>query len=76
MIRALIFDFDGLIIDTETPLIDAWAVLHERAGHACSRADARRLVGHVDVDFDPWTAFGPPPTAPRFGPSIGGFAGN
>ena len=59
MIRALIFDFDGLVIDTETPLIDAWAVLHERAGHAYSRADAHRLVGHVDFDFDPWTAFGP-----------------
>ena len=59
MIRALIFDFDGLIIDTETPLIDAWAALHERAGLAYSRADAHRLVGHVEVDFDPWTAFGP-----------------
>jgi HAD superfamily hydrolase (TIGR01509 family) len=59
MIRALIFDFDGLIIDTETPLIDAWADLHERAGLAYSRDDAHRLVGHVGVEFDPWTAFGP-----------------
>jgi HAD superfamily hydrolase (TIGR01509 family) len=59
MIRALIFDFDGLVLDTETPLIDAWAALHERAGLAYSRADAHRLVGHVEVDFDPWTAFGP-----------------
>ena len=59
MIRALVFDFDGLILDTETPLIDAWAALHERAGRAYSRADAHRIVGHVDVDFDPWTAFGP-----------------
>jgi HAD superfamily hydrolase (TIGR01509 family) len=59
MIRALIFDFDGLVIDTETPLIDAWAALHERAGRAYSRADAHRLVGHVEIDFDPWTAFGP-----------------
>jgi HAD superfamily hydrolase (TIGR01509 family) len=59
VIRALIFDFDGIVIDTETPLIDAWAMLHEHAGHAFSRADAHRLVGHVDVEFDPWTAFGP-----------------
>lgn len=58
MIRALVFDFDGLIIDTETPLIDAWAALHERAGLAYPRGDAHRLVGHVDIDFDPWTAFG------------------
>jgi len=58
MIRALVFDFDGLIIDTETPLIDAWAELHRRAGHAYSRNDAHRLVGHVGVAFDPWSAFG------------------
>ena len=59
MIRALVFDFDGLIIDTETPLIDAWAAIHERAGRAYSRADAHRLVGHVEFDFDPWAAFSP-----------------
>ena len=59
VIRALVFDFDGLILDTETPLIDAWAALHERAGLAYARADAHRIVGHVDVAFDPWTAFGP-----------------
>jgi len=59
MIRALVFDFDGLILDTETPLIDAWALLHERAGLPYARADAHQLVGHVDIDFDPWTAFGP-----------------
>jgi HAD superfamily hydrolase (TIGR01509 family) len=58
VIRALIFDFDGLVIDTETPLIDAWAAIHQRAGHAYSRSGALGLVGHVDVDFDPWTAFG------------------
>lgn len=59
MIRALIFDFDGLIVDTETPLIDAWAEMHKRAGLAYVRDDAHRLVGHVEVDFDPWVSFGP-----------------
>jgi len=59
VIRALIFDFDGLIIDTETPLIDALAAIHERAGHPYSRAGALGLVGHVGIEFDPWTAFGP-----------------
>jgi HAD superfamily hydrolase (TIGR01509 family) len=59
VIRALIFDFDGLIIDTETPLIDALAAIHERAGYAYSRTSSLGLVGHVGIKFDPWTAFGP-----------------
>jgi HAD superfamily hydrolase (TIGR01509 family) len=59
VIRALIFDFDGIIIDTETPLIDALASIHERAGHAFSRTGPLGLVGHVGIKLDPWTAFGP-----------------
>jgi HAD superfamily hydrolase (TIGR01509 family) len=59
MIRALVFDFDGLILDTETPLIDAWAALHDRAGRPYDRADAHRLVGTIETGFAPWAAFGP-----------------
>ncbi len=57
MIRALIFDFDGLILDTESPPIDAWSAMHARAGLSFNRAEALRLIGHVDVPYDPWTAF-------------------
>ena len=57
MIRALIFDFDGLILDTETPLIEAWARVHQDAGITFDRTRAHAIVGHVDVAFDPWTAF-------------------
>ena len=57
MIRALIFDFDGLILDTETPLVEAWARVHQDAGVAFNRANAHAVVGHVDVVFDPWRAF-------------------
>lgn len=57
MIRALIFDFDGLILDTETPLVEAWARVHTEAGIAFDRAHAQEIVGHVDVAFDPWRAF-------------------
>jgi HAD superfamily hydrolase (TIGR01509 family) len=59
MIRALVFDFDGLIVDTETPIVDAWVRVHERAGIAYSRDHALSIVGHADVAFDPWIAFGP-----------------
>jgi hypothetical protein len=32
VMRALVFDFDGLILDTETPLIDAHADVHAAHG--------------------------------------------
>ena len=57
MIRALVFDFDGLILDTETPIIDAWVSIHNEAGIPHVREDAARVVGHVDMDYDPWEAF-------------------
>lgn len=59
MIRALIFDFDGLILDTETPLIDAYAEVHARHGVAFDRALFLRSVGHADYAFDPWHGFSP-----------------
>ena len=57
MIRALVFDFDGLILDTETPVIEAWAQLHLNAGLPCDRQEALDLIGEVDHEFDPWKAF-------------------
>lgn len=57
MIRALVFDFDGLILDTETPAIEMWETMHAEAGLRFTRQAARDLVGHVDLPFDPWAAF-------------------
>ena len=57
MIRALVFDFDGLILDTETPLIDAYAEIHRRYSVAFDRALFLRSVGHADYAFDPWHGF-------------------
>src|SRR5215208_922270 len=59
MIRALVFDFDGLILDTETPLIDAYAEVHATHGVAFDRAVFLRSVGHADYAFDPWHGFSP-----------------
>jgi HAD superfamily hydrolase (TIGR01509 family) len=58
MIRALIFDFDGLILDTETALIDAYGDVHEAHGLPFDRPLFTRSVGHADYAFDPWKAFG------------------
>lgn len=59
MIRALVFDFDGLILDTETPLIDAYAAVHAAHGVAFNRDLFIRSVGHADYAFDPWHGFSP-----------------
>lgn len=57
MIRALIFDFDGLILDTETPLIDAYAAVHATHHVAFDRDAFIRNVGHAEYSFDPWHGF-------------------
>ena len=33
MIRALVFDFDGLILETETPAYETWAEIYREHGH-------------------------------------------
>jgi HAD superfamily hydrolase (TIGR01509 family) len=59
MIRALIFDFDGLVLDTETALIDAYGDVHLADGKPFDRPLFTRSVGHADYSFDPWREFGP-----------------
>lgn len=59
MIRALILDFDGLILDTETPLIDSYADVHLAHGVPFNRELLVRNVGHADFAFDPWHGFSP-----------------
>lgn len=59
MIRAFVFDFDGLILDTESALIRSYADVHAAHNVAFDEALFFRAVGHVDFTFDPWIAFGP-----------------
>ena len=32
MIRAIIFDFDGLMVDSETPILQAWSEIFSEHG--------------------------------------------
>ncbi|MBS0661914.1 MAG: HAD family phosphatase [Verrucomicrobia bacterium] len=56
-IRALVLDFDGLILDTESALIAAYADVHAAHGVAFDHERFLRSVGHADYAFDPWHAF-------------------
>ncbi len=58
MIRALVFDFDGLILDTESTFIEAYADIHARHGLPFDREPLRKEAGFVDYTFDAWRAFG------------------
>jgi HAD superfamily hydrolase (TIGR01509 family) len=57
VIRALIFDFDGLILDTESALIAAYADVHAAHGVAFDTAKYLSSIGHHNFTFDPWHGF-------------------
>src|SRR4051794_1400886 len=44
-VRAVIFDFDGLIIDSETPLFDIWARIYEARGHRLTMDEWQHALG-------------------------------
>lgn len=52
MIQALIFDFDGLIFDTETPDFETWAALYREHGFELEHASWIKGVGTYGA-FDP-----------------------
>jgi HAD superfamily hydrolase (TIGR01509 family) len=56
MIRTLIFDFDGLILDTETPDLLAWQSIYRRYGQELSAQTWGQIVGGAGATaFEPDT---------------------
>lgn len=53
MVRAVVFDFDGLIVDTETPVYQAWAEVYERYGQRLEPAFWATVIGRGQTYFDP-----------------------
>ncbi len=52
MIQALIFDFDGTILDTESPEFDVWQGVYARHGEVLEIAEWGKGIGTWDA-FDP-----------------------
>ena len=54
MIKALIFDFDGLIMDTESPEVDGWKAIYAEYGQEFPiQVWVRDVVGATLANFDP-----------------------
>ena len=54
MIKALIFDFDGLILDTESPEVDVWTQIYAEHGFDFPFNDWVQTVGGYGLsNFDP-----------------------
>ncbi|MDX9990943.1 MAG: HAD family hydrolase [Anaerolineales bacterium] len=56
MIKALIFDFDGLVLDTETPEYQAWQNIYAEFGQTLTLENWGQIVGGTAAsDFHPIT---------------------
>jgi HAD superfamily hydrolase (TIGR01509 family) len=53
MLKAVIFDFDGTILDTESPTFEAWQRLYEAHGHVLSFDEYSAAIGADYNAFDP-----------------------
>ncbi len=51
--KAVIFDFDGLVVDTETPAFNAWCEIYQEFGVKLNLSDWVQCVGSGYGRFDP-----------------------
>ena len=52
-VRGLLFDFDGLLVDTESPARLVWEELYREHGHELPLDSWATLVGTIEGPFDP-----------------------
>lgn len=48
MLAGIVWDFDGTLVDTETPQFEAWAQVFEEAGGELRPSDWGQIVGTLD----------------------------
>ncbi len=54
-IRGLLFDFDGLLLDTESPSRLAFEELYREHGHELPRDRWATVIGTLGAEFEPYT---------------------
>src|SRR5213076_3378165 len=52
-IRALVFDFDGLLVDTEGPIFESWQRIYRERGQELPRERWLTIIGTASGPFDP-----------------------
>lgn len=55
LIRGLIFDFDGLILETEGPIFQAWQELYQDHGCQLTLDTWASIIGAAEDVFDPFS---------------------
>lgn len=53
MIKSVIFDFDGLICDTETPELKAWESIFDDLGYSFPTEEYLKSIGSIYNDLSP-----------------------
>lgn len=52
-IKAFLFDFDGLILDTETPEFESWQAVYRNYGFDLPFSEWKKCLGTSKSEFDP-----------------------
>ena len=52
-IKGLIFDFDGLILDTETPVFHSWQEIYHNFNQELNIHDYAKCLGSSELQFNP-----------------------
>ena len=55
-IHALVFDFDGLILETEEPIFRSWQEIYREFGCELAFEDWAKIIGTTETDWDPLVA--------------------
>jgi len=56
-LKGILFDFDGLILDTETPIFEAWQEMYRKYGEELILADWAEILGKSVEEMEPLKDF-------------------